>query len=107
MPPKQNAFMAAVNKEVKRQMVQYEQTRMQIATDAAFMAANEMFHLGPTRALEFGKAFIKYVDEIITLINTDAKDDKELEYAKTVIDRRLLSIVGEELFEDFDERYYG
>lgn len=104
--PKQNAFIAAVNREVKRQMVQYEQTRMQIAMDAAFMAANEVLHLGATRAQEFGKAFVKYIDEITTLINTDAKDDKDLEYAKTVIDRRILRIVGEELFADFDERYF-
>lgn len=78
---------------------------MQMAMDAAFMAANEVLHLGAARAEEFGQAFLKYIDEITTLINTDAKDDKDLEYAKAVIDRKILSIVGEVLFADFDARY--
>lgn len=102
---KQNAFLAAVNKEVRRQMIQYEVTRMQMAQDAAFMAANEVLHLGPGRAYEFGAAFIKYANELAELIAADSKDDKSLEYAKTVIDRKLLPIVGEELFVEFDERY--
>ena len=102
---KQNAFLAAVHKEVRRQMVKYEVSRMQMAQDAAFMAANEVLHLGPTYAEAFGTAFVKYANEIAELINTDAKDDKSLEYAKTVIDRRLLPIVGAELFAEFDERY--
>lgn len=78
---------------------------MQMAQDAAFMAANEVLHLGPGRAEAFGKAFIKYIEEITTLINDDAKSDKSVEYAKAVIDRRIQSIVGEELFVEFDERY--
>lgn len=102
---KQNAFLAAVRKEVHRQMVQYEVSRMQMAQDAAFMAANEVFNLGPGRAEAFGKAFIKYANELAELIVTDSKDDKSVEYAKTVIDRKLLPIVGEELFVMFDERY--
>ena len=102
---KQNAFLTAVNKEVRRRMDRYEVSRMQMAQDAAFMAANEVLHLGPARAYEFGAAFIKYANEIANLIATDAKDDKNVEYAKTVIDRRLLPIVGEELFVEFEERY--
>ena len=78
---KQNAFLAAVNKEVKRQMVKYEVSRMQMAQDAAFMAANEVLHLGPGRAEEFGKAFVKYANEIAELIVADSKDDKRIEYA--------------------------
>lgn len=56
---KPNAFLAAVNKEVHRRMAKYEHTRMQMAQDAAFMAANEVLKLGPGRAEAFGKAFIK------------------------------------------------
>lgn len=102
---KQNAFLAAVNKEVYRRMTQYEHTRMQIAEDAAFMAANEVLHLGPTYAEAFGTAFVKYIEMITDLINTDAKDDKSLEYTKSVIDRKLAPIIGKELFVEFDERY--
>lgn len=102
---KQSAFLTAVSKEVQRRMARYEHTRMQIAEDAAFMAAHEVLGLGPGRAEAFGVAFVKYVGEITELINTDAKDDKKLEYAKSVIDRAIKPIVGEKLFLEFDERY--
>lgn len=105
MMAKHNAFLAAVKKEVTRQMVEYEHTRMQISEDAAMMAARDVFGLGPGRAEAFGTAFVKYVGLITELINTDAKDDKELEYAKSVIDRAIRPIVGEDLFVEFDERY--
>lgn len=103
--PKQNAFIAAVNREVKRQMVQYEQTRMQIALDAYLMTVNELYNVGASRAQESADTFIRNIATITDLINTDAKDDKELEYAKAVIDRRILQIVGEGQFVDFDGRY--
>ena len=102
---KKSAFLTAVDKEVKRRMMQYEVIRMQMAEDAAFMAANDVFHLGASRAEAFGNAFVKYVNEISDLIFTDSKDDKDIEYAKAVIDRRILQIVGEELFVPYDERY--
>lgn len=103
--PKHNAFLAAVNREVKRQMVKYEQTRMQIALDAHLMTVNDLYNVGPSRAQESADTFIKNVAIITDIINSDAKDDKKLEYAKTVIDRRMLPIVGEEQFVDFDGRY--
>lgn len=102
---KQNAFLAAVNKEVNRRIARYEVVRMQIAEDAAFMAANEVLHLGPTYAEAFGTAFVKYVNWLMGLILDDAKDDKEIEYAKAVTDRKLKPIVGEKLFVPYDERY--
>lgn len=102
---KQSAFLIAVNKEVSRRMMQYERTRMQMSEDAAFMAAHEVLGLGPGRAEAFGDAFVKYVGMITELINTDAKDDKKLEYAKSVIDRAIKPIVGDELFLEFDKRY--
>ena len=105
MAKPKNAFLAAVNKEVHRRMAQYEHTRMQIAEDAAFMAAHDELGLGPGRAEAFGTAFVKYVGMITELINTDSKDDKNLEYSKSVIDRAVKPIVGEELFVPFDERY--
>ena len=102
---KQSAFLIAVEKEVRRRMARYEVVRMQIAEDAAFMAAHEVLGLGPGRAEAFGNAFVKYVGEITKLIDTDAKDDKKLEYSKEVIDRTIKPIVGDELFLEFDKRY--
>ena len=39
------------------------------------------------------------------LIDGDGKDDKKLEYSKSVIDRAIKPIVGDELFLEFDKRY--
>lgn len=100
-----NAFLTAVRKEVNRRMERYETIRMQIAEDASFMAANDVLGLGPGRAEAYGTAFVKYVNEISKLIMEDAKADKDIEYAKATIDRRIKSIVGEDLFVEFDERY--
>lgn len=100
-----NTFLTMVNKEVQRRMVRYDLARMQIAEDAAFMAAHEVLGLGPGRAEAFGNAFVKYVGEITKLIDGDGKDDKKLEYSKSVIDRAIKPIVGDKLFLEFDKRY--
>ncbi len=72
--------------------------------DAAFMAANDMFGMGPGRCEEFGKLIISYRDEITELINTDYEDDTELVYAKAKIDQRLKQICGGK-FDPWEVRY--
>lgn len=104
---KQSAFMKAVQKEVNIRLRLYTRCRMQMAEDAAFLAANEVLGLGAGRARDFGNAFVKYVNEIAELIVKDSEDDKELVYSKDVIDRRIREIVGEENFVPYDERYGG
>ena len=59
------------------------------------------------RAKAFGEAFVKYANEIAELVVEDSKSDKDIEYAKAVLDRRMREIVGEENFSPFDERYGG
>lgn len=98
---KQSAFAIAVNREVKRQIGQH------IAEDAAFIAANEVLGLGAGRAKEFGETFCRVVNEIAELVIDDSKSDREIVYAKHVIDTRLASIVGNENFVPFDQRYGG
>ena len=99
---KQSAFAKAVQREVNIQLQLYGRNRMQLAEDAAFMAANEVLGLG-SRA--FGEAFVRYSNEIADLVVEDSKADDEIVYAKTVLDRRIREIVGEENFSPFDERY--
>ena len=93
---KQSAFAKAVQREVNIQLQLYGRNRMQLAEDAAFMAANEVLGLGSGRARAF---------EIADLVVEDSKADDEIVYAKTVLDRRIREIVGEENFSPFDERY--
>lgn len=102
---KQSAFAKAVQREVNIQLQLYGRNRMQLAEDAAFMAANEVLGLGSGRARAFGEAFVRYANEIADLVVEDSKADDEIVYAKAVLDRRIREIVGEDNFSSFDERY--
>nr|DAN03566.1 MAG TPA: hypothetical protein [Caudoviricetes sp.] len=50
---KQSAFAKAVQREVNIQLQLYGRNRMQLAEDAAFMAANEVLGLGSCRYTAF------------------------------------------------------
>ena len=76
---------------------------LQMGLDAAMIAANEVLSLGKGRAGAFGKAYITAMNEMSQLFVDD--DDPDVEYARDVIDRRIKSIVGEENFREWDERY--
>lgn len=102
---RQSAFAKAVQREVNIQLQLYGRNRMQLAEDAAFMAANEVLGLGSGRARAFGEAFVKYANEIAELVVEDSKADNEIVYAKAALDRRIREIVGEDNFSPFDERY--
>ena len=102
---KQSAFAKAVQREVNIQLQFYGRNRMQLAEDAAFMAAIEVLGLGSGRARAFGEAFVRYSNEIADLVVEDSKADDEIVYAKSVLDRRIREIVGEDNFSPFDERY--
>lgn len=54
-----------------------------------------------------GETFCRVVNEIAELVIDDSKSDREIVYAKHVIDTRLASIVGDENFVPFDQRYGG
>lgn len=102
---RQSTFAKAVQREVNTQLRLYSRTRMQMAEDAAFMAANDILSLGAGRAKAFGEKFVMYVNEIAELFVEDSVGDKRLEYSKTVLDRRIREIVGDDNFVPFDERY--
>lgn len=83
----------------------YAEIRGQIDCDAAMLAANEVFQMGPGRAKQFLEAMIKYVNEISELFLEDSKGDATLEYAKHTLDKRIVDVVGEENFSPWDARY--
>lgn len=83
----------------------YERARVQMSLDAAMMAANELYHMGPKRAEAFRDTFCKYYDEVAVMLLDNDKGDKESDYAKGVVDRKIKQIVGEELFVPWEERY--
>lgn len=78
---------------------------LQMAQDAAMIAANDVFSMGPVRAVKFGAAFRDAMNDMGRMVVEDAEDDSEAVYAKAKIDERLMAIVGAENFCPWEERY--
>lgn len=78
---------------------------IQHCSDAALMAIDDVFDVNPYSVVKFHLAHIDYVNEIAKLTVEDAKSDPDIVYTKEDIDRRLLQIVGDENFEDWNSRY--
>ena len=76
----------------------------QMCVDAAFLAAADVFQMGPGRCERFGQAMMEYIHEIAQSMVQDAKDDPGMEYARETVDRRLRKICGEK-FEPWEVRY--
>lgn len=105
MNNKPNAMLA------KRDAMIYAEYRLkldianQICLDAAMIAANKVLQLGKGRAVQFGQEFMTAVNDIATLMVTDAKDDKEIVFAREKLDKKIKQIVGEENFDPWMVRY--
>lgn len=67
----------------------------QLYLDAAFMAANDVFHMGPGRCKAFGDAMIKYINEMAAMRVQDKKSDPQYVYTREKVDARLKQICGE------------
>lgn len=78
---------------------------VQLVTDAAVIAAAEVFGMGPKRCERFAAALGRCVNEMSALINADSREDPAFVYTKERIDRRLRAICGEENFQPWEERY--
>lgn len=77
---------------------------MQWCADAAILAAHEVFQRKGEKLVEFHNAFIKYANEIAEMTIADAKDDKQIEYTKGKVDKRLQEILGDK-FQPWEVRY--
>lgn len=102
--PKRNAFLSAVDRRANRIVADSRHVHTQMCKDAAFLAANAVFNMGPSRAPEFSKAFDEALKEIALMTINDGKDDKELWHTKDTIDKELSRICGEN-FVPWDDRY--
>ena len=77
---------------------------MQWCSDAAILAANEVFQRRGDKIVEFHNAFVRFTNEIANMTLEDAKGDKTLEYTKSKVDGKLREILGKD-FVPWDERY--
>lgn len=96
-----NALAKRINRAVNIEVANRNNISRQMCLDAAMMAANDVFNMGPSRCEAFQAAFSKYISEIATMGSQDTAD---LEYTKDTIDRRLRQICGDK-FVPWDERY--
>ena len=77
---------------------------LQLAQDAAMIAANEVLQMGPGRAPDFAAVMRDTVNEIAGVMLKDQKDDEKFAYTRGMVDRRLKKICGEH-FVPWEERY--
>ena len=78
----------------------------QMCLDDAVIAANETLGLGAGRAEKFCGAFSRALTDIAELFCEDGANDRKMEYAKTVLDKRIAEIMGS-AYQDWDTRYGG
>lgn len=76
----------------------------QMCVDSAFMAASDVFQMGPGRCQAFGQAMCSYLDDMASLMLSDAKDDPDMAYTCEKVDQRLKKICGDK-FQPWDIRY--
>lgn len=81
-------------------------TLQQMCIDSAFLAASDVFRMGPGRCEAFGTAMTGYLREMAQMMLDDAKDDPELAYTREKVDGRLRQICGEK-FKPWEARYEG
>lgn len=103
---KQSEFLKRLEAKYKVREGHKIMFAMQYAEDAAMMACAEVFGMGEDRAKLFHDAFCKHVSEISRLIQSDSKDDRDIEYSRADVDRTLKQICGKH-FQPWEERYGG
>lgn len=77
---------------------------MQMADDAALMAADDVFDVNEYSAERFHERHVYYVNKMSHMAVVEDRDDPHMEWTKDTIDRRLRQIVGEKNFVPWDER---
>lgn len=98
--PKRNAYLASVQAGIAAS----RHIHTQMCMDAAMIAANDVFNMGPTRCTDFANAFSEALNTIAKTTVDDAKSDKSLWYTKDKLDERLKKICGEH-FVPWEVRY--
>ena len=102
---KKNPVLAQYEAKLEARYRRKLDVALQMGLDAGMIAANEVLKLGPGRAMSYRTAYVNAMNEMAHLLTEDGDDDHDLAYSTEVIDRRIKSIVGEENFQCWDERY--
>ena len=87
--------------ELQRKKELERHVSRQLMTDAAMIAAHKVFGAGQKRCTEFHRELCKTYEEMAKIC---AEDTKDMEYTKSVVDRKLKEIFGDSV-QPWDERY--
>lgn len=104
---KKNNMLAKFQAKLEAEYRAKLDVALQMGLDAGMIAANEVLGMGPGRAEAYRTAYINAINEMARELSVDGADDPDLDYSREIIDRRIRSIVGEENFKSWDERYGG
>ena len=96
-----NAYAKKLQAVMDTRLARQQMIDMQMAKDAALIAAAEVFHMGPGRVPAYSAAFDAALHDIAKMTVEDTKD---MEYTKVKLDQRLRQICGEH-FVPWEERY--
>lgn len=98
---RQSGYLQRVRQDVNRQLSESRSIHTQMCLDAAMIAANEVFNMGPSRAEAFCNAFS---DALVSIALMTVSDTPDMEYTKAKLDQRLKQICGDK-FQPWEERY--
>lgn len=98
---KNNAFLSAVDRRANQIIMETRHVHTQMCLDAAMIAANEVFNMGPSRVEAFCNAFS---DALVSIAKMTVSDTPDMEYTKAKLDQRLKQICGDK-FQPWEERY--
>lgn len=106
---KQNNMLArreaAIAAKLKAEYDAQLSIALQMGLDAATIAANEVLGMGKGRAKVFLTKYIETYNLFARMITEDSKDDPNIDWSTAKIDQRIRSIVGDEVFRPWEERY--
>lgn len=90
--------------ELKNSMYERTLFDLQLALDAFLIVVHKLFGFGKNRCTQLGKAYNEQIRTMSEINYNDSKDDEECIHAKSIVDRQLAEIFGDEA-ETWDVRY--
>ena len=102
---RKNAALLYAQTAAREIVAEQTRVRLMLGFDAAIIAANEVFHMGPGRAAAFANAYNSAMEELAAMYVDAGDGDRDMSYAKGKRDEVIKRIVGEENFVPFDQAY--
>lgn len=102
---RKNQMLILAERIARDLVAEQTRARLMMGFDAAIIAANEVFHMGPGRAAAFATAYNDAMEELAAMYVDSGDGDRDMSYAKGKRDEIIRKIVGEESFVPFDQAY--